>query len=475
MKQVVFYSWQSDLPNACNRGFIQNALEHAVAAIGEDESVAVEPVVDRDTQGVPGAPDIASTIFSKIAISQVFVADVSIVIRNEKRAAPNPNVLIELGYAYKALGHERIILVFNKAYGKLEELPFDLRMRRVLSYEMSKEAKERSYERRDLETKLNGALRAAIEGNLDARGSLVMPAVSAIESQAANRIVILRRKLDQILKTLDRLQPTKYSAGGTVRELEAALGGTEQVTADYSKIAETIAVMDDVEAALEVYRWFGYVFERYNLPENFSGGPVSNADYDYFKFLGHELFVTIIGFLIREQRWSTVASMLAQSIYVPYLYRKRGPGNVDWSFASQHLPSLMDESKRRSRASLHADILNARHEGTGVLSESMPMEIFVDADYFLFLFGELSPGKKPELHVEWRPWSALYLKRTPEFLIRGESRPVAAQIVRIFQITGLEEFKRRFLERAPRLGRMFASTLWENPVNGEDVERFGTQ
>jgi len=32
MKQIVFYSWQSDLPNACNRGFIQGALENAAAA-----------------------------------------------------------------------------------------------------------------------------------------------------------------------------------------------------------------------------------------------------------------------------------------------------------------------------------------------------------------------------------------------------------------------------------------------------------
>jgi len=29
MKQIVFYSWQSDLPNPCNRGFIQEALDDA--------------------------------------------------------------------------------------------------------------------------------------------------------------------------------------------------------------------------------------------------------------------------------------------------------------------------------------------------------------------------------------------------------------------------------------------------------------
>jgi len=30
---VIFYSWQSDLPNATNRGFIQEALERAARNI----------------------------------------------------------------------------------------------------------------------------------------------------------------------------------------------------------------------------------------------------------------------------------------------------------------------------------------------------------------------------------------------------------------------------------------------------------
>ena len=48
MIQIVFYSWQSDLPNACSRGFIQSALENAAAAIKADDTVEIEPVVDRD-------------------------------------------------------------------------------------------------------------------------------------------------------------------------------------------------------------------------------------------------------------------------------------------------------------------------------------------------------------------------------------------------------------------------------------------
>jgi hypothetical protein len=163
---TVFYSWQSDLPNATNRGFVQQALETAAKALRADDSLRVEPVIDRDTQGVAGSPDIASTIFSKIAKAQVFVCDVSIIGRvpnadpdRSPRPTPNPNVLVEFGFAIRALGWDRIIMVCNTAYGPTEELPFDLRPRRIASYHMSMEEDARAPERKKLERSLESALR----------------------------------------------------------------------------------------------------------------------------------------------------------------------------------------------------------------------------------------------------------------------------------------------------------------------------
>lgn len=147
----IFYSWQSDLPNPTNRGFIQKALESAAKRIRDDESIVVEPVVDRDTQGVAGSPDIASIIFGKIESASVFVADVTSIlaavgpralgrwlewlgISPPSRSVPNPNVLIELGFAAAHLSWDRVILVTNLAHGSIESLPFDLRQRRILAF-----------------------------------------------------------------------------------------------------------------------------------------------------------------------------------------------------------------------------------------------------------------------------------------------------------------------------------------------------
>lgn len=165
MPHTIFYSWQSDLPNPTNRGFIQTALERAVKSLAADDSLNVQPVVERDTQGIPGAPDIAKVIFEKIASAAVVIADVSIVTgQQEGRPTPNPNVLFELGYALKALGDERLILVFNTEYGKVEQLPFDLRTRRTLTYKMGVEMADRAPERNDLQSKLENALRDALAG-----------------------------------------------------------------------------------------------------------------------------------------------------------------------------------------------------------------------------------------------------------------------------------------------------------------------
>ena len=151
----VFYSWQSDLPNNINRSFIEQALEKAAKSIRSEAVLEVEPVIDRDTQGVPGAPDISNTIFTKIARSQVFVCDVSIV--NEKgstRPSPNPNVLLELGYALRILGESRIILIMNTAFGGPELLPFDLRKKKVITYCQDTPGQGKADERKMLAARL---------------------------------------------------------------------------------------------------------------------------------------------------------------------------------------------------------------------------------------------------------------------------------------------------------------------------------
>ncbi len=159
---TIFYSWQSDLPNSVNRGFIEGCLDRAVKALKSDDGLKLDPCVDRDTSGVPGSPDIAGTIFDKIKAADVFVGDVTFIDDGKGRRTPNPNVLIELGFAASCLGWDRIVCVFNLAFGELSDLPFDLRQRRIVSYDLC-EGGEKSGERE----LLAGKLRIGIQSILD--------------------------------------------------------------------------------------------------------------------------------------------------------------------------------------------------------------------------------------------------------------------------------------------------------------------
>lgn len=150
MTKTVFYSWQADHPTSVCRNFIRSALERAIADQGASETVseAQRPnyQIDSDTQGVPGTPPIAETIFRKIAKASLFVADMSFVAtRANGRPAPNPNVLIEYGYALSRLGSERIILLVNEHFGVVtdDNLPFNLRhLRHPIKYTLAPDADE---------------------------------------------------------------------------------------------------------------------------------------------------------------------------------------------------------------------------------------------------------------------------------------------------------------------------------------------
>ncbi len=134
MKKNIFYSWQSDLSD--NRKLIEDALKEAVKELKKEDILAVEPVVDRALKGAAGAVRIDHDILDRITQCAIFIGDVTLVTAPDHagRPAPNPNVLLELGYAVAKHSWQRVILPFNESYGEKHELPFDLEKNRLLRF-----------------------------------------------------------------------------------------------------------------------------------------------------------------------------------------------------------------------------------------------------------------------------------------------------------------------------------------------------
>ncbi|MBC7596436.1 MAG: hypothetical protein H7288_21335 [Kineosporiaceae bacterium] len=185
----VFWSWQSDRPGKLCRNLVQGAIVDALKMLSDELALeeSDRPEIDHDTKGTPGMPLISETILDKITAAGTFVADITTVGRSEvgegeiARELPNPNVLIELGWAWARLTDEKIILVANKAFGpqRYEDLPFDIRGRRaVVFYEASAtmSGAERKKVQDDLAKELRSAIELSLTGWLTARANDPGPA-----------------------------------------------------------------------------------------------------------------------------------------------------------------------------------------------------------------------------------------------------------------------------------------------------------
>jgi len=164
--KTIFFSWQSDLPEDTNHYAIKDCIKKATK--GTNLSY------DEATRGTSGCVNILDKILEKIPIADIFVCDITTVGRipkskycpnSKSRPTPNPNVLLELGYAIANLGLERIILVYNQKYANkrisaYSDLPFDIPKHRIIGYKVDNKNDK------DGKNGLTGALKNAIEAIL---------------------------------------------------------------------------------------------------------------------------------------------------------------------------------------------------------------------------------------------------------------------------------------------------------------------
>lgn len=129
---TVFYSWQSDTKDG-SRKIIENALSNAKEKLKENNGISIE--IDHSTLGKSGMPSIDQTILRKIDNCDIFLCDLTPVVKYEKKEGngkiitkqvPNPNVLFELGYAMSAVGVDYIVPVAHQGTWLPAEMPFDI-------------------------------------------------------------------------------------------------------------------------------------------------------------------------------------------------------------------------------------------------------------------------------------------------------------------------------------------------------------
>jgi hypothetical protein len=189
----LFFAWQSDRPLDDNKHLIRDAAKEAVKRVSADADVEESPRLDHDTKGLSGTPEVASSIFTKIERTGMFLGDVTYVgsslsFDGREKKLPNMNVAIELGYAGKAVGWERIILVMNKAYGDADEQVFDIKHRRnPITFDMP--ADGGPDRRREERKKLSKAIEEAVRARLKCEHEGVKEIISVLDQHCLEVMV----------------------------------------------------------------------------------------------------------------------------------------------------------------------------------------------------------------------------------------------------------------------------------------------
>ncbi|MBZ0212227.1 MAG: nucleotide-binding protein [Nitrospirae bacterium] len=477
----VFYSWQSDLPNATNRGFIGDALDRACKQIASNPEIEESPRLDQDTQGLPGAPLIPQAIMEKIDSCQAFVADVSLCyVGPEDTPAPNPNVIYELGYAVARLGWDRIILVMNTEFGPIEKLPFDLEKRRAIPYTAKEGEKDRSEERKVLVGRFTAGV-ATI-----ARRQPIVPkrtpadvAIEAIENQVPARRARIRELWAWLLEELHAIEPDLRSEAPSgavlpiqVEALKMSIDSSASLSCIWSNVCEAVALTDDADAAEAMTRGFEKLLEEYDTKPDYEGR-VYQTSFDYWRFIGHEFFTVWIGCLLKEERWGLIDDVLSKEYYWEQHRAKTNKGNVSFDRFSVYVELFGYHGNQNRRLSYHADVLAERYRPPGIGS-SLSFEEFVEGDLFLYVAVEFRlPPSLSGIH--WRPWSVLYLKHEPRFLMEATSRKVAKGVKVALGEEDSEKVRKVLSERIPNLRRLWSNGFWEVPISSEVIRAFDTK
>lgn len=224
-----------------------------------------------------------------------------------------------------------------------------------------------------------------------------------------------------------------------------------------------------------IYDSFGNLHKFHSLPEG-SSDSYYQTDFDGYKFLVFEMFVTFIASLIKFNKWNHLEEILSKDLFIERIHESK---YVDFTSLSKHIASLDEHRNSRMnlrRTSVMADFIKERFTQSN-LKNLFSHKEFLESDYFLFLRTICLAESTEYLGNVWCPRSCIFLDHTPVYI----SKSMSNRFLKIVsQASGFGEnvgtFVERIKQRHDSFNRFFKQGgSVDSPLEFFDFEKLGSR
>lgn len=303
--------------------------------------------------------------------------------------------------------------------------------------------------------------------------STVVEVGDAVRAGRADASATVKRFMTTFTEEINKLAPELSTTANFDELLLDSLKRAKPICCEFANVVNVVAEYNSSVSATAIYKGFSSILEGYQRALG-SSGSFYDHQFDFHKFIGHELLVMLVAALIRHDRWEFLGELLGEGIFVRNAEGHK-PDLVAFEFASQHVASLDHRNQRLGlgRISLHSDILKDRHT-EGELAKLATHEDFMEADYFLSMRAMVgAKGEWAFMHC-WIPWSILHMPGNgPRFLIEAKSKRFAEALAPLFgkTVDGLHQL---IVDHRGYLSKLFRGGYWTPPPVRFDPATIGS-
>lgn len=279
--------------------------------------------------------------------------------------------------------------------------------------------------------------------------------------------------LKNILRELEQTKPDFSKFADYDEAIVAQIKEGMPISYRFIEAALLASKYSNVDAIEVIYNSFGDALKLYEVPDGFSGS-YRTTDFDGYKFLIFEIFVSFIAALIKYDNWEIIGNILTNDLFV-----EKGSESkyVPFVRISDYVVSLDEIRNKRlnlRRISVMANLLKERFTQSQ-LSELMQHKEFLEADYLLFMRTACLGEDLQDFYHVWCPRSCVWLDRPPSYIVKSESKRFLEKIVRATGFEKTEEFVENLKRSHSMFTEYFRSGWKRDPLEYFDLNRIGTR